>query len=138
MGHVDVSDDEGDLGGLRGEAGDRFNAVSAAHDAVAILAEDGADALNKLATNVPDLILLDLLLPEMSGDKMLAKVRAEDWGKNILVIVLTNVSQDEAPMSLRLLRVERYIVKAHYTPKQVLEVVVETLTRYKKLPAVKH
>ena len=41
-------------------------------------------------------------------------------------------------MSLRLLRVERYIVKAHYTPKQVLEVVVETLTRYKKLPAVKH
>ena len=101
-------------------------------------ADDGVKGLELAKKFKPDLILLDLLLPEMSGDKMLAKVREQDWGKNILVIVLTNVSQDEAPMSLRLLRVERYIVKAHYTPKQVLEVVVETLTRYKKLPAAKH
>ena len=101
-------------------------------------AVDGVTGLELAKKFKPDLILLDLLLPEMSGDAMLTKVRDQDWGKNILVIVLTNVSQDEAPMSLRLLRVERYIVKAHYTPKQVLEVVVETLTRYKKLPAVKH
>jgi len=101
-------------------------------------AVDGVTGLELAKKFKPDLILLDLLLPEMSGDAMLAKVREQDWGKNILVIVLTNVSQDEAPMSLRLLRVERYIVKAHYTPKQVLEVVVETLTRYKKLPAAKH
>jgi len=37
-------------------------------------------------------------------------------------------------MELRLLRVEKYIVKAHYTPKQVLDIVNEILTRYKKKP----
>lgn len=75
----------------------------------------------------PDLILLDLRMPVMSGDEMLAKLRKTDWGADIRVIVLTNISRDEAPHVLRLLHVDRYIVKAHHTPAQVVDVVTEIL-----------
>jgi DNA-binding response OmpR family regulator len=75
----------------------------------------------------PDLILLDLRMPVMSGDEMLEKLRHEKWGATIRVIVLTNISKDEAPTKLRFLSVDRYIVKAHYTPAQVVQVVEEVL-----------
>jgi DNA-binding response OmpR family regulator len=98
-----------------------------------IEASDGMEGLERAEASKPDLILLDLLMPTMGGSEMLEKMRSTDWGQHLLVIVLTNVSQDEAPMSLRLLKVEKYIVKAHYTPKQVVEIVEEVLKRYKKI-----
>lgn len=75
----------------------------------------------------PDLILLDLRMPEMSGDEMLARLRERNWGSDIRIIVLTNISKDEAPAALRFLNVDRYIVKAHHTPGQVLDIVCEVL-----------
>jgi hypothetical protein len=68
----------------------------------------------------------------MAGDEMLEKLRQTDWGASIRVIVLTNISRDEAPRSLGLLNVDRYIVKAHHTPQQVLEIVNEVLYIPKK------
>jgi two-component system, OmpR family, response regulator len=96
---------------------------------VAHSGQQGYDLLEKFE---PDLILLDLRMPGMSGDEMLEKVRAQNWGSNIRVIVLTNISKDEAPASLRLLDVDRYIVKAHHTPSQVLAVVNELLESREK------
>jgi DNA-binding response OmpR family regulator len=76
----------------------------------------------------PDLILLDLRMPVMSGDEMLEKLRAEDWGADMRVIILTNISKDEAPRNLGFLGVDRYVVKAHHTPSQVVEIVREVLS----------
>ena len=90
-------------------------------------AQNGREGFELIKTSLPDLVLLDLRMPEMNGDEMLERVRAEDWGSDIRVIVLTNISKDEAPPILRLLGVDRYIVKAHYTPSQVVEVVREVL-----------
>jgi DNA-binding response OmpR family regulator len=75
----------------------------------------------------PDLILLDLRMPVMSGDEMLLKLRESDWGSEARVIILTNISKSEAPHSLRFLHVDRYIVKVHTTPAQVVETVKEVL-----------
>ncbi len=75
----------------------------------------------------PDLILLDLMMPVMNGTEMLIRLRAADWGGNMRVAVLTNLSKDEAPQALRFLNVDRYIVKAHHTPAQVIEIVHEIL-----------
>lgn len=75
----------------------------------------------------PDLILLDLRMPVMSGDEMLLKLRESDWGSEARVIILTNISKSEAPHSLRFLHVDRYIIKVHTTPAQVVEMVRETL-----------
>ena len=69
----------------------------------------------------------------MNGDEMLAKLRETDWGSLLKVIILTNLSKDEAPSILKFLNIERYIVKAHYTPTQVLNVIDEVIDNmYKK------
>ncbi|CAN5621136.1 hypothetical protein BH23PAT2_BH23PAT2_06880 [soil metagenome] len=86
---------------------------------------NGAEGLELIKEFKPDLVLLDIRMPVMTGDKMLEKVRESDWGGDLRVIVLTNISRDEAPMSLRLLGIDRYIVKAHHTPSEVVKVVQE-------------
>ena len=91
------------------------------------VAKNGAQGLTVIEKNRPDLILLDLMMPEMNGDEMLQKLRQHDWGANIRVIVLTNLSKDEAPHGLRFLSVDRYIVKAHHTPSQVVDIVKDVL-----------
>lgn len=91
------------------------------------VAFDGVEGLVVIEEQSPDLILLDLRMPVMSGDEMLEKLRQTDWGASIRVIILTNISRDEAPRSLGLLNVDRYIVKAHHTPQQVLDIIKEVL-----------
>lgn len=91
------------------------------------IAHDGAQGLALIEEFIPDLLLLDLRMPELSGDKMLEQVRQADWGGNIRVVVLTNISRDEAPASLRLLNIDRYVVKAHTTPSQILSIVEDIL-----------
>ena len=88
---------------------------------------NGAEGLELAEQIKPDLILLDLRMPVMSGDDMLEKLRTTDWGANIRVIILTNISKDEAPSKLRFLNVDRYVVKAHHTPSQIVQIVHEIL-----------
>lgn len=90
-------------------------------------AENGVHGIKVIEEFKPTLILLDLMMPEMTGDDMLEALRTHDWAKDIRVIILTNISKDEAPSKLRLLNVDRYIVKAHYTPRQVVDIVKEVL-----------
>ena len=91
-------------------------------------AYDGAQGLRIAEEFAPDLILLDLRMPIMSGDDMLEKLRATNWGASIRVMVLTNISKDEAPSKLRFLNVDRYVVKAHHTPLQIVQIISEILT----------
>jgi two-component system OmpR family response regulator len=90
-------------------------------------ANDGVSGLQLTEEFQPHLILLDLRMPEMNGDEMLQRVREHDWGASVRVVVLTNISRDEAPSILRFLSVDRYVVKAHYTPTQVVQIVREIL-----------
>jgi DNA-binding response OmpR family regulator len=90
-------------------------------------AEDGKKGLEVIQQSKPDIVLLDIRMPVMSGDEMLRELRATDWGKEIPVIVLTNISRDEAPRTLWHLGVEDYIVKASSTPQMILEKVQKIL-----------
>lgn len=90
-------------------------------------ARNGQAGLKKAEEFLPDIILLDLRMPVMTGDEMLIKLRESDWGSNMRVIVLTNISKSEAPHVLRFLHVDRYIVKVHTTPAQVVETVKDVL-----------
>jgi len=92
-------------------------------------ASDGKTGLEVAEHFKPDIMLLDLMMPIMSGTEMLEKMRSTPWGSDIRVVILTNLSRDEAPQALRFLNVDRYIVKAHHTPSQILEVVQEVLAR---------
>lgn len=86
-------------------------------------AENGDLGLQLAEEMKPDVILLDLMMPEMPGDVMLKKLRETEWGKDIKVIILTNMGEQEAPPIIRELGVRRFIVKADMTPREVAEMV---------------
>lgn len=90
-------------------------------------AENGVLGLKLAETMKPDIILLDLMMPQMSGKEMLTKLRATDWGKNIKVVILTNMGEQEAPEGIRDLGVIAFILKADMTPRQVAEIVKKHL-----------
>lgn len=92
-----------------------------------VYAADGKKGLELIEKERPDAVLLDLMMPEMTGEEMLAAMRKTDWGKDIPVIVLTNVSQDDTYAALQKLGISNYIVKANYTPQEVVKAVTDLL-----------
>ena len=91
------------------------------------LANNGKRGVALVEAFVPDMILLDLQMPEMDGTEALEIIRKNDWGKNIPVIVLTNLGEEESPKEIRALGIHSYIVKADLTPRQVVQRVKEAL-----------
>jgi DNA-binding response OmpR family regulator len=90
-------------------------------------AENGKLGLEMISEFKPDIILLDLMMPEMTGDEMLKALRAKPGGKTVKVIILTNLGEEEAPKGLKELGVHSFIVKAEMTPRQVAERVKQAL-----------
>lgn len=91
------------------------------------LADNGKRALALVESFSPDIILLDLQMPEMGGAEALEIIRSKSWGKKLPVIILTNLGEEESPKSLHSLNVESYIVKADLTPSQVVARVKQAL-----------
>src|SRR4051812_8497413 len=75
-------------------------------------AENGKLGLQLAESMKPDIILLDLMMPEMTGDEMLEKLRQSSWGKDIKVIILTNMGEQEIPAKVKELGVSGVILKA--------------------------
>lgn len=91
------------------------------------VAPDGRLGVELVEKMRPDIILLDIRMPEMTGPEALERIRKHAWGKSIPVLVLTNVGEEEAPHELEHLNVHSYIVKADLTPRQVTERVKNVL-----------
>ncbi len=91
------------------------------------LASDGQRGVALIENFSPDIILLDIQMPEMTGDEVLEKIRKTTWGKDTPVIILTNLGEEEAPKSIRNLGIHSYIVKAELTPRQVVQRVKDAL-----------
>lgn len=91
------------------------------------LANNGKSGVSLVETFKPDIILLDIQMPEMDGATALELIRKEDWGKDIPVIILTNLGEEESPKNLRSLGIHSYIVKANLTPRQVVGRVKDAL-----------
>ncbi len=91
------------------------------------LADNGKRGVAMVESFQPDIILLDLQMPQMNGEEALKEIRDEEWGMNIPVIILTNLGEEEAPKTLHALGIHSYIVKADLTPRQVVDRVKEAL-----------
>lgn len=76
-------------------------------------AYNGITGLYFIQKEIPDLVLLDLMIPDISGGEVVEKLRASDWGKAIKVLIISNLNESEAPANLRSLGIEDYIVKAN-------------------------
>lgn len=84
-------------------------------------AGDGRTGLELIESFAPDVILLDLMMPNMTGLDMLQQLRAQPGGKDAKVIVLTNMGDTETATRVYKMAADDYIVKAEMTPKQVAE-----------------
>ena len=95
------------------------------------VANNGQIGIDIVKSFQPDIILLDIQMPEVNGAEALKRIRQSESSKTTPVIVLTNLGEEEAPQEMRSLGIHSYIVKANYTPRQVVTHVkeaVESLT----------
>lgn len=77
-------------------------------------ASDGVEGLQKALSWRPDLILLDIVMPKMDGMTMLHKLREDPLGKNLPVILLTNLSDTEDVYEAMANGVFDFLVKSHW------------------------
>lgn len=77
------------------------------------VAYDGQQALEIIEREKPRLVLLDLMVPKIAGDQILETMRANEWGKDIKVLIISNLNEADAPMGLRDKGIEGYVVKAN-------------------------
>jgi len=86
-----------------------------------IEAFDGEDGIKKIKEQKPDLILLDLILPGIDGFEVLSKMKSDQELVPIPVIILSNLGQkDDVEKGLKLGAVD-YLIKAHFTPGEIVE-----------------
>ena len=92
-------------------------------------ADDGDEGLSVALKEHPDLILLDILMPKMNGMSMLQKLRADEWGKTVPVIILTNVSPNSSSVINSVLQNEPayYLVKSDVKLEGIVNRVKEVL-----------
>ncbi len=90
-------------------------------------AVDGVEGLSSALEHRPDLILLDLLMPRMDGMSMLKELRKDTWGKDVKVIILTNLSDAEKIDEALKNGTYDYLVKKDWNITQVIEKVKNSL-----------
>lgn len=86
-----------------------------------VQAENGKDGLDLAKAQLPDIILLDIILPQMDGFTVLKELKAEANTKDIPVVLLTNLGQDGDVKKGLELGANDYLIKANYTPSQVVD-----------------
>ncbi len=91
------------------------------------VADNGIRGVALVEAFTPDIILLDIGMPEMTGDEALIEIRKQPANTTTPVIILTNLGEEEAPRELRKLGIHSYIVKADVTPRQVVARVKDAL-----------
>lgn len=92
-----------------------------------LVAQNGRETLEILRKSNPDLIILDLVMPEMDGFEVLKKLREEKDIRNVPVIILSNLGQPEDIERAKQLGVFKYIIKSNVSIHQMVESVEEAL-----------
>ncbi len=90
---------------------------------------DGGKALKKIKTQKPHLILLDIVLPNINGWDILKKIKKDDQLKDIKIMILSNLDQKlEIEKGLGF-GIDKYLVKAYYTPSEVVQEIKKILEK---------
>jgi len=91
------------------------------------VAKDGEEALAKLKEKKPDLVVLDIVLPHIDGWEILANIKTNSNWKELKVMILSNLGQKEEVEKGMSLGASKYLIKAHYTPAEVVEEIKKCL-----------
>jgi len=90
-------------------------------------APEGEDGLVKMKEEKPDLVLLDLILPGIDGFEVLHRAKEDSELKDVPVIILSNLGQKDDVQKGVDLGAADYLIKAHFTPGEIVEKVKATL-----------
>jgi len=90
-------------------------------------ASDGDEAISILTKMVPDIILLDLVLPGTDGFGVLKKIRVTETIKTTPVIIFSNLAQDEDIKKAKELGANDFMIKSNFTLDELVEKIRETL-----------
>jgi len=85
------------------------------------IASDGSQAIRKMKEKKPDLVLLDIVLPHVDGWEILEKIREDKDLKDLKVVILSNLGQKSEVDKAFALGATKYLIKAHYTPSEIVE-----------------
>ncbi len=99
------------------------------------IAYNGITGLYFIQKELPDLVLLDLMVPDIAGDQILLRMRSSTWGKNIPVYIISNLNEADAPAGLRELGIEGYSVKANLENDQIDQIVNNILRPSEQTPS---
>lgn len=95
------------------------------------LVEDGETAASRLQQDpLPDLVLLDVVLPKKDGFEILQGLRSHERTRQLPVILLTNLGQKPDVERGLKLGADDYIIKAHYTPSEVVDKIKQVLASH--------
>ncbi len=90
-------------------------------------ANDGVKGIELITKELPDLVLLDVLMPKKNGFDVLKEVKKNPKTKNIPIILLTNLNQaEEVERGMKLGAVD-YLIKAHFMPSEVVDKIKKAL-----------
>jgi len=95
----------------------------------------GEEALNRVKEieenkfPKPDVVLLDLILPDINGIGVLKEIRKNEKTKDLLVFILTNYTDVQLEKMGYSLGSERYLLKTDYTPSQLIEIIEKSLNK---------
>ena len=84
-------------------------------------AEDGEIGLKIAMEGKPDFVILDIMMPKLSGIEFLKRLRQNQVGADVPVIVLSNLSEKKEMEEARRLGVKEYLIKSSLTPKDIVE-----------------
>jgi DNA-binding response OmpR family regulator len=84
-------------------------------------AEDGDKGIKLALKEIPQIILLDILMPKKNGFEVLQELKKNTETANIPVILLTNLSQKDEVTKGLAMGAEDYLIKAHFMPSEVVE-----------------
>ncbi|MDD5152600.1 MAG: response regulator transcription factor [Candidatus Pacebacteria bacterium] len=88
---------------------------------------DGKEGLEIASKVKPDLILCDLVMPNMGGIDFIKQLRSEEWGKLLKVVVVTQISDIEKMSEGLELGIHGYILKSDYSIDEILHQIEEAL-----------
>jgi CheY-like chemotaxis protein len=83
-------------------------------------AQDGEDGINKMRSFQPDIVLLDLLMPEQSGFDVLKFAKQDPELKNIPIVILTNAAHADGGGMIKDWGIAAFLMKADNTPEDVV------------------
>lgn len=92
-------------------------------------AENGAQGVEKIKSFQPDIVLLDIIMPEMDGFGVLEAIRDDDTINSTSVVVMSNLAQEDHLKRAKALGAKDYIVKSQLTPMDVVKKIKEILAR---------